>query len=260
MMSSLDLLLIAVAFGAVAIAYARLPIPMKSGVVIATVLSVMLGIAAQPAVAAAANDNALSEGQKALHETLKTTPNGNQYQGIEYPQVKGEPLSDREISRRIKSEVPRNVKLSVSNGSVRLSGQVNNRDVAQRIVQDIKSIPGVHEVSYDLGLSSWFKRYLDHLWWAQTHKVGNFWKLPTVFCRLLNLSMTSPKPENENVKNAQNSSSDDQTVDVRDLVSKGGYQKNPREVVENPAVTPQIPDESSDSQIGMERGDREENA
>jgi hypothetical protein len=72
--------------------------------------------------------------------------------------------------------------------------------------------------------------------------------------------MTPSKPENENTKNAQNSSSEDQTVDVRDLVSKGGYQKNPREIVENPAVTPQMPEESSDSQVGMERGDREENA
>jgi hypothetical protein len=154
MMSSLDLLLIVAALGAVAVLYVKLPDRAKTGVVAATLLSVMLGVAAQPTLAAAANDNALSEGQKALHETLKTTPNGNQYQGIEYPQVTGEPLSDREISRRIEREAPRNIKLSVSNGAVRLSGQVNNRDVAQRLVQDIKEIPGVHEVSYDLGLSS----------------------------------------------------------------------------------------------------------
>jgi hypothetical protein len=154
MMSFLDLLLIAAALGAVAVLYAKRPGRAQSGIVVATLLAVMLGIAAQPALAAAANDNALSADQKALHETLKTTPNGNQYQGIEYPQVTGEPLSDREISRRIEREVPQDLKLSVSNGAVRLSGQVNNRDVAQRIVQDIKEIPGVHEVSYDLGLSS----------------------------------------------------------------------------------------------------------
>jgi len=45
-------------------------------------------------------------------------------------------------------------------------------------------------------------------------------------------------------------------VDVRDLVSKSGYEKDPREIIENPAVTPQMPDESSDSQVGMERSDR----
>jgi osmotically-inducible protein OsmY len=126
----------------------------KSGALAALLLTATFSFTAQPVLAAAANDNVLSEGQKNLHETLKTTPNGNQYQGIEYPQVDGEPFSDREITQRIEKEVPGNIKLSVSNGAVRLSGQVNNREVAQRIVQDIKEIPGVHEVSYDLGLSS----------------------------------------------------------------------------------------------------------
>jgi len=134
--------------------FASRSIQVKSGALAALLLTATLSFIAQPALAAAANDNVLSEGQKDLHETLKTTPNGNQYQGIEYPQVDGQPFSDREISQRIEKEVPSNIKLSVSNGAVRLSGQVNNREVAQRIVQDIKEIPGVHEVSYDLGLSS----------------------------------------------------------------------------------------------------------
>lgn len=153
-MNSFDLLLLATGFGAVAWLYAKLPRRGKVGGVAATLLTLTLGMTSQPALAAAANDNVLSEGQKQLNETLKTTPNANQYQGIEYPQVTGEPLSDREISRRIENEVPSNIKLSVSNGAVRVSGQVNNREVAQRIVQDIKEIPGVHEVSYDLGFSS----------------------------------------------------------------------------------------------------------
>ncbi|NJL44776.1 MAG: hypothetical protein HC922_01565 [Leptolyngbyaceae cyanobacterium SM2_3_12] len=44
-------------------------------------------------------------------------------------------------------------------------------------------------------------------------------------------------------------------MDVRDLVSKGGYQKDPREIMENPAVTPQMLNESQDSQTGFDRGD-----
>lgn len=143
-----------VGFGTLAFLFSKLPARGQTGVTIAALFTVMLSFATQPAFAAAANDNVLSEGQQQLHETLKTDPGGNQYQGIEYPQVTGEPLSDREITQRIENEVPSDIKLSVSNGAVRVSGQVNNRDVAQRIVQDIKEIPGVHEVSYDLGLSS----------------------------------------------------------------------------------------------------------
>jgi len=52
-------------------------------------------------------------------------------------------------------------------------------------------------------------------------------------------------------------SHEEETVDVRDLVSKPGYEKDPREIIENPAVTPQMPEESSDSQVGMERSDRD---
>jgi len=51
-------------------------------------------------------------------------------------------------------------------------------------------------------------------------------------------------------------SPEEETVDVRDLVSKSGYEKDPREIIENPEVTPQMPVESSDSQVGMERSDR----
>jgi len=51
-------------------------------------------------------------------------------------------------------------------------------------------------------------------------------------------------------------SKEDETVDVRDLVSKPEYDKDPREVIENPAVTPQMLEESQDSQAGMDRSDR----
>lgn len=62
--------------------------------------------------------------------------------------------------------------------------------------------------------------------------------------------------QNQHSENTQ--SSEDQTFDVRDLVSKPEYDKDPREVIENPAVTPQMPEESQDSQAGMDRSDRGE--
>ena len=66
--------------------------------------------------------------------------------------------------------------------------------------------------------------------------------------------MTTSNQNNQ--RSSQDSQVDEQTIDPRDLVSKGGYDKDPREVVENPAVTPQMPEESQDSQAGMERTDR----
>jgi len=153
MITSLGLLALIGSMITLAYLYTKLPQRGKIGVAAAVLLTALTTAISSPALAAAANDNALSEGQKALHETLKTTPQGNQYQGIEYPQVTGEGLSDREITRRVQQEIPDNLKLSVSNGSVRVSGKLNNRNEAQRVVQNIKEVPGVHEVSYDLGIN-----------------------------------------------------------------------------------------------------------
>ena len=154
MITSLTLLAVIAGLGLLTYLYNRLPQRGQIAVVAAMFLAIMSTAMASPAFAAAVDDNTLSQDQKALNETLKTTPQDNQYQGIEYPQAKGEPLTDREITRRVQQEIPNNVKLSVSNGSVRLSGKVNSRNEAQRIVQDIKELPGVHEISYDLGLRS----------------------------------------------------------------------------------------------------------
>lgn len=78
---------------------------------------------------------------------------GNQFQGLEYPNAKGTPLSDREISKRVRDKAPDSLVMSVSNGSVRLSGEVSDRETAKEIVEMVKAIPGVHEVSYDIGLT-----------------------------------------------------------------------------------------------------------
>lgn len=114
---------------------------------------ILLGTAVQPALAGAVQGDALSNQQKDLNETLSTTPLKNQYQGIEYADTKGTPLSDREITSRVEDSVPEDLKISVSNGSVRLSGKVESRSAAQAIIEEVKAIPGVHEVAYDLGMN-----------------------------------------------------------------------------------------------------------
>lgn len=122
-------------------------------VAIAAVLVAVVGFT-QPVLAAAVSSDVLSNDQKGLSEQLKTTPHDSQYQGIEYADVKGTPLSDQVITDRVKRKTPANLKVSVSNGSVRLSGKVSNLSTAQALIDDIKAIPGVHEVAYDLGLNS----------------------------------------------------------------------------------------------------------
>lgn len=49
-----------------------------------------------------------------------------------------------------------------------------------------------------------------------------------------------PKPEHPESEHS------DETVDVMDLVYSGGTDKDPRELVENPAVTPQMLNEPGD--------------
>lgn len=153
MFNPLELLILAASLAAAGLFLRALPRSIQAGAIAAAFVTVALSVFQQPAIAAAANPKTLDQGKQELHETLKTTPEGSQYQGIEYPHVTGEPLSDRQITRKIRSDIPDHLKLSVSSGSVRLSGQVSDRKEAQKIVQTIKEIPGVHEISYDLGLN-----------------------------------------------------------------------------------------------------------
>ncbi|MBE9098123.1 BON domain-containing protein [Vacuolonema iberomarrocanum] len=87
-----------------------------------------------------------------LDDGMTQTSKGGQYQGLEYPNAKGTPLSDSEITRRIQADAPGTLVMSVSNGSVRLSGNVSDRKTAEGIVATVKALPGVHEVAYDIGL------------------------------------------------------------------------------------------------------------
>lgn len=151
MLMTLEIGIAVAALGA-ALLLVRLPKTGQAGLVALTCLAVVLAGFTQPALAGAVNGDALTGGQKELNQTLKSTPNDNQFQGIEYADVKGTPLGDQEITDRVEGAVPENLKVSVSNGSVRLTGKVADRSAAQAIVDDVKAIPGVHEVAYDLGL------------------------------------------------------------------------------------------------------------
>jgi hypothetical protein len=72
--------------------------------------------------------------------------------------------------------------------------------------------------------------------------------------------MTDVNPTNTNHEVDQPNLEDIEKnmVDPRDLVSKGGYRKHPREIVENPAVTPQMLDEPQETGAGFIREDRDE--
>ena len=152
MLMTLEIGVAAVAALGAVLLLARRPQAGQASLITLTCLTLMLAGFTQPALAGAVNGDALTSGQKELNQTLKSTPNDNQFQGIEYADVKGTPLGDQEITDRVEGAVPANLKVSVSNGSVRLTGKVANRSAAQGIIDDVKAIPGVHEVAYDLGL------------------------------------------------------------------------------------------------------------
>lgn len=114
-----------------------------------------LAPSAQAAAADATVAVARRAGQstEALDQGRTKTGVGTQFQGLEYPDAKGTPLSDRAISQRVRAKAPDTLVMSVSNGSVRLSGEVTDRQTAEEIVEMVKAIPGVHEVAYDIGLT-----------------------------------------------------------------------------------------------------------
>lgn len=120
-------------------------------------LSSTLPAMASPYLAAlGADDATVTEGRAQQEEQLKLDPGGDQYEGIEYA-PNAEPgertLSDSEIRSKVESMSDRGVVVAVTNGSVRLSGKIKDKETASKLVEDIKSIPGVHEITFDLGIT-----------------------------------------------------------------------------------------------------------
>lgn len=101
-----------------------------------------------------ANDRALSKEQKALDKNLRLNPEGTQYTGLEsiQRQSSGKQLNDAQIKEAIRSNVRGDLVVDVTNGSVMLTGRVEDKETAQAIVEQVKQIPGVQEISFSLGL------------------------------------------------------------------------------------------------------------
>lgn len=113
---------------------------------------------ATPSLAAlGARDSAISQPQQSMEEDLKLTPGGGHYSGIEYTSrtaPEERPLSDETIQESIEPYTNDNLIVSVTNGAVKLSGRVEDKQVARHIVEEIKEIPGVHEITFDIGLEN----------------------------------------------------------------------------------------------------------
>ena len=115
---------------------------------------------ATPNIAAlGARDSAIHESQQTMEKNLKLTPGGGHYSGIEYSDSARNaesqpPVSDQTIQESIEPYTSDNLIVSVTNGAVKLSGKVENKEVARHVVEEIKEIPGVHEITFDIGLEN----------------------------------------------------------------------------------------------------------
>jgi osmotically-inducible protein OsmY len=102
-----------------------------------------------------ATELAAIPGQQQLRENFKLTPEGDHYSGLEYSErtaAEEEAVSDETIKKSIESFTGDNVIVAVASGSVRLSGRVKDKKTAKNIVEQTKEVPGVHEVTFNLGL------------------------------------------------------------------------------------------------------------
>lgn len=99
-------------------------------------------------------DNFVTEEQQQLDEDFNLTPDGGHYSGVEHIDryTDEKTVSDESIEQSIEPYIGDNVIVSVANGSVRFSGRVQNKDVARHIIEQTKALPGVHEITFNLGL------------------------------------------------------------------------------------------------------------
>ncbi|MEQ8960845.1 MAG: BON domain-containing protein [Coleofasciculus sp. C2-GNP5-27] len=123
---------------------------MLLGVAIFTFNSAFPAFAAPPQ---AAVDSSQSS-QQPNNEKVTTSAVGSQYQGIEYVESSrgGKELSDSQIQDKIESDVSENLVAGVASGAVRLTGTVKDQATARKYIDQIKDIPGVHEITFDLAI------------------------------------------------------------------------------------------------------------
>jgi hypothetical protein len=123
---------------------------MLLGVAIFTFNSAFPAFAAPPQAAVDSSQGS----QQPNNEKVTTSAAGNQYQGIEYvePSRGGKELSDSQIQDKIESDISENLVAGVASGAVRLTGTVKDQATARKFIDQIKDIPGVHEITFDLAL------------------------------------------------------------------------------------------------------------
>ena len=127
---------------------------LKDAAIALALVVCLLGLNTTPAIAAqGATDEGITENPSATEEQIKTSSPGSQYSGIEYveEQMGGRTISDDVLKSRIK-DVRNDLAVAVSNGAARITGTVENQKVARNVVEEIKEIPGIHEITFDLGL------------------------------------------------------------------------------------------------------------
>lgn len=108
----------------------------------------LAGIAPSPALSAPQSSQAPEAEQQ-----LKATATSGKYIGLEYVQgsSSGQAQEDEAIIETI-TDMNEDLVVQSSNGSVFLSGEVEDRQSARSLVDEIKEIPGVVQISYELGL------------------------------------------------------------------------------------------------------------
>ena len=101
------------------------------------------------------SDRSTTIERQTLEEDLNLTPDGGHYSGVEYAertQGAAEAVSDEVIESTIAQYASDNLVIAVANGSVRVSGRVEDKETARHAIEQIKKIPGVHEITFNLGL------------------------------------------------------------------------------------------------------------
>lgn len=111
--------------------------------------------AAADAVSQDISDRSTTIERQTLEEDLNLTPDGGHYSGVEYAQrTQGaaEAVSDEVIKSMLTQYASDDLVIAVANGSVRVSGRVEDKEIARHVIEQIKEIPGVHEITFNLGL------------------------------------------------------------------------------------------------------------
>ena len=101
----------------------------------------------------AASQDIIKQNKQQLQEDLTLSPDGKHYSGTAYAiniNEEAKVFNDETIEQIIKTQTNNNVMVAVANGSVKLSGKVQDQEVARHIIEQAKTIPGVYEISFDL--------------------------------------------------------------------------------------------------------------